>query len=96
MVLDGLVDALTALLEALLTPKTCFENLETAMLCVDEVVDGAGAIPGDGRERVAQSGPDARRRGRPAHHGHDGRRKRLARSRTRWQDDEHACVRRAP
>ena len=35
MVLDGLVDALTALLGGTFDARTCFENLETAMLCVD-------------------------------------------------------------
>ena len=47
MVLDGLVDALTALLGGTFDARTCFENLETAMLCVDEVVDGGAILETD-------------------------------------------------
>ena len=47
MVLDGLVDALTALLGGMFDARTCFENLETAMLCVDEVVDGGAILETD-------------------------------------------------
>ena len=69
MVLDGLVDALTALLGGTFDARTCFENLETAMLCVDEVVDGGAIL--ETTRTPWPIGSDARRRGRPAHHGHD-------------------------
>ena len=48
MVLDGLVDALTALFGGTFDARTAkFENLETAMLCVDEVVDGGAILETD-------------------------------------------------
>ena len=40
MVLDGLVDALAALLGGGLEARALLENLETVMLAVDELVDG--------------------------------------------------------
>mmetsp|Transcript_6715 Transcript_6715/g.21174 ORF Transcript_6715/g.21174 Transcript_6715/m.21174 type:complete len:321 (-) Transcript_6715:30-992(-) len=47
VVLDGLVDALHALLGAELGARTILENLETAMLAVDELVDGGRILEVD-------------------------------------------------